>query len=43
MKINIVCATDDNYVPYCDIMQTSLFENNRTHDIAVYVMYHQTC
>ena len=25
--INILCATDDNYVPYCGIMLTSLFEN----------------
>lgn len=39
MKImNILCATDDNYVPYCGIMLTSLFENNREKDIVVYLM-----
>lgn len=32
-KINILCATDNNYVPYCGIMLTSVFENNK--DVAV--------
>lgn len=27
--INVLCATDDNYAPYCGIMLTSLFENNK--------------
>lgn len=26
--INILCSTDDQYVPWCGIMLTSLFENN---------------
>lgn len=37
-KINILCAADDNYVPYCGIMLTSLFENNKDVDIDVYLM-----
>lgn len=37
-KINILCATDDNYVPYCGIMLTSLFENNKDVNIDVYLM-----
>ena len=36
--MNILCATDDNYVPYCGIMLTSLFENNKDQDIVVYLM-----
>lgn len=36
--MNILCATDDNYVPYCGIMLTSLFENNKEQDIVVYLM-----
>lgn len=37
-KINILCATDDNYVSYCGIMLTSLFENNKDVNIDVYLM-----
>lgn len=37
-KINILCATDDNYVPYCGIMLTSVFENNKDADVDVYVI-----
>lgn len=37
-KINIVCATDDNYVPYCGIMLTSLYENNRDADLKTYIL-----
>lgn len=37
-KVNILCSTDDNYVPYCGIMLTSLFENNKELDIEVYLM-----
>jgi len=36
--MNILCATDDNYVPYCGIMLTSLFENNKQENIKVYVL-----
>lgn len=35
--INILCSTDDNYVPYCGVMLTSLFENNKGEEIDVYV------
>lgn len=37
-KIKILCTPDDNYIPYCGIMLTSLFENNKDLDICVYVM-----
>lgn len=37
-KLNILCATDDNYVPYCGIMLTSVFENNRKNEVNVYVI-----
>ena len=36
--MNIVCSTDDNYVPLCGIMLTSLFENNKGHYISVYIL-----
>lgn len=36
--INILCATDDNYVPYCGIMLTSVFENNRDVEVNAYVL-----
>lgn len=36
--INVVCATDDKYVPYCGIMLTSLFENNKEREVNVYIM-----
>lgn len=29
---------DDNYVPYCGIMLTSLFENNKEENIVVYIL-----
>lgn len=35
--INILCATDDNYAPYCGIMLTSLFESNKESQFEVYV------
>lgn len=35
--INILCATDDKYAPYCGVMLTSLFENNKNNDINVFV------
>lgn len=37
-RINIVCATDDNYVPLCGIMLTSLFESNPGCYFSVYVL-----
>lgn len=36
--INILCATDDNYVPFCGIMLTSLFENNKQEQFDIYIM-----
>lgn len=36
--INILCATDDNYVPYCGIMLTSVFENNKDAVVNVFVI-----
>lgn len=37
-KITIVCATDNNYAPYCGIMLTSVFENNNDRDISVFIL-----
>lgn len=37
-SINILCATDDNYVPYCGIMLTSVFENNKDVAVNAYVL-----
>jgi len=34
----VLCATDQNYVSYCGIMITSLFENNRDIDLYVYII-----
>ena len=36
--INILCATDDRYVPYCGIMLTSLFVNNQGSKFRVFVL-----
>lgn len=36
--MNILCSTDDTYVPFCGIMLTSLFENNKDSGISVYVL-----
>ena len=38
MTMNIACATDNNYAPYCGIMLTSLFENNKEHSFSVYIL-----
>ena len=35
---NIVCAIDDNYVPLCGIMLTSLFESNPGCYFSIYVL-----
>ena len=37
-RYNILCATDDNYVPYCGIMLTSLFENNKELKLYIYIL-----
>lgn len=37
-QFSVLCATDENYVPYCGIMITSLFENNRDLDLCVYII-----
>ena len=39
--IDILCVTDDNYVPYCGIMLTSVFENNKAHQFRVYIIIGQ--
>ena len=36
--INILCTPDDNYIPYCGIMLTSLFENNKDLIFKVYIV-----
>ena len=36
--ISILCATDNNYAPYCGIMLTSLFESNKDCVFSVYVL-----
>lgn len=36
--INILCATDENYAPYCGIMLTSLFESNKDYHFVVYIL-----
>lgn len=37
-EFNIVCATDDNYAPYCGIMLTSVLANNTGRTISVYIL-----
>lgn len=36
--MNILCATDNTYAPYCGIMLTSLLENNRESHISIYIL-----
>lgn len=36
--INILCATDDNYVPYCGIMLTSVFDSNKDTPVNAYIL-----
>lgn len=36
--MNIVCATDNNYIQHCGVMLTSLFENNRLDNIHIYLL-----
>ncbi len=37
--INILCSIDDNYVPYCGIMLTSLFETNPESNLHIYIIF----
>lgn len=36
--LNIMCSCDDNYIPCCGIMLTSLFENNKDSSIDVFIL-----
>lgn len=36
--MNILCAADDNYIPYCGIMLTSLFESNNASEFHVFLL-----
>ena len=38
VDMNIICASDDKYAPYCGAMITSLLENNKNHSVTVYVL-----
>jgi stage IV sporulation protein A len=38
MSINVICATDNDFAPYCGVMLTSLFENNRKSKLSVFVL-----
>ena len=37
-NIAFVCATDDNYAPYCGVMLTSVFENNKDREVSAYIL-----
>lgn len=37
-RIDITCATDDKYVPYCGVMITSVFENHKDCETHIYIM-----
>ena len=37
-SIAFVCATDDNYAPYCGVMLTSVFENNKDRMISAFIL-----
>ena len=34
--MNILCATDDKYAPYCGVMLTSFLENHKAFHTEVY-------
>ena len=36
--MNILCATDDNYAPYCGVMLTSFLENHNGFHTEVYII-----
>ena len=37
-QYNILCATDNNFIPYCGVMLTSLFENNKEVKFNVFII-----
>ena len=37
-RISIVCATDDNYAPYCGIMLTSVLENHKNREVSAFIL-----
>lgn len=37
-EFNILCCPDNNYTPYCGIMLTSLFENNKETGFTIYIV-----
>jgi len=39
--INIFSVADDNFAPYCGIMLTSVFENNKNHSFNVFILVNQ--
>ena len=36
--INVLCATDNNYAPYCGVMLTSFLENHKAFHTEVYIV-----
>ena len=36
--INILCATDDKYAPFCGVMLTSFLENHMAFHTALYII-----
>lgn len=36
--MDIVCNIDENYVPYCGIMLTSLLDNNRDSEVTIHIV-----
>ena len=36
--INILCATDDKYAPFCGVMLTSFLENHKAFHTEVYIV-----
>ena len=36
--INVLCATDNNYAPYCGVMLTSFLENHKAFHTEVYII-----
>lgn len=37
VTIDILCATDDSFAPYCGIMLTSVFANNKNNECRVFI------
>ena len=36
--INILCATDEKYAPYCGVMLTSFLENHKAFHTEVFII-----